>query len=192
MTDRNRDGGFTLVESLISMTIMLVVMLMFTTGVLRIFRSANTTEQISVAQSQVYRAFQRIDKEIRYAAGISTPGTVGGSPHVEFLTTHTGSNVCVQLRLDVSARQLQRRTWTLGAGPDEDDAWFPLASEVSAATPFSYLPPAGAFTFQRLRIRLEAAAAAGTGPVAATDVTFTALNTDPDTESTTVCGEGRT
>ena len=50
------------------------------------FRTANKTEAVATAQSQISIAFQRLDKEIRYAEGISTPTSSGTGWYVEYVT----------------------------------------------------------------------------------------------------------
>ena len=177
----------------VSLTVLGIVMTIFTSAMLQMYRVSNRSEATANAQSQINNLFLRLDKEIRYAAGISTPGTVGGDPYVEFLTTYTGTAVCTELRLRVSAKQLQRRTWTQGASPLAPTAWVPLASEISSSTPFSFIAADPTFNFQRLRLQLTATSGAGTTATPKnTDVTFTAMNTSLTTSSATVCNEGRT
>ncbi len=186
------DAGITLIEVVVAMTIMTIAMAVFTGGILQLHRAANRTEATANAQSQVNIAFLRLDKEIRYAAGISTPGTVGSDSYVEFLTTYTGTAVCTELRLQVAAKQLQRRTWVQGSSPLAPSPWIPMASEVSSTLPFTLSVPDATFNFQRLRVRLLATSGAGgTATSKQTDVTFTALNTSLTTSSATVCTEGR-
>jgi Tfp pilus assembly protein PilV len=186
------DAGITLVEVVVSMTILSVVMAMFTGGVLQMYRAANRTEAAATSQSQINIAFLRLDKEIRYAAGISTPGSVASDPYVEFLTTYTGTPVCTELRLRVAARQLQRRTWAQGSSPLTPSPWIPLASDISSTQPFTLSAADATFNFQRLRLKLVATSGAGgTATSKQTDVTFTAMNTSLTTSSATVCTEGR-
>ncbi len=189
---RTWDSGITLIEVVVSMSIMTIVGAIFTAGVLQMFRSANRSEAASTAQSQINNAFLRLDKEIRYAAGISTPGSVGSDSYVEFLTTNTGTPVCTELRLHVATRQLQRRTWIQGSSPLTPSAWIPLASFVSSTQPFTLSAADATFNFQRLQLKLVGTSGAGgTATSKQTDVTFTALNTSPTTSSATVCTEGR-
>jgi type II secretory pathway pseudopilin PulG len=189
---RTRDSGITLIEVVVSMSIMTIVGAIFTAGVLQMFRSANRSEAASTAQSQINNAFLRLDKEIRYAAGISTPGSVGSDSYVEFLTTNTGTPVCTELRLHVATKQLQRRTWIQGSSPLTPSTWIPLASLVSSTQPFTLSAADATFNFQRLQLKLAGTSGAGgTATSKQTDVTFTALNTSPTTSSATVCTEGR-
>jgi type II secretory pathway pseudopilin PulG len=189
---RAGDAGITVIELVVSMSIMSVFLAMFTGGVVAMFRVANRAEAVSTAQSQVNTAFLRLDKEIRYAAGISRPGLVGADPYVEYLTTTTGDPVCTELRLQVASRQLQRRGWTRGAPPAAPSRWVPVASGVSAAQPFTVSAADDTFAFQRLRLSLAAGSGSGGGAVSRpAEVTFTALNSSAGTASDTVCTEGR-
>jgi len=186
------DRGFTLVEILVSMSIMAVFMAMFTGLVVQMFRSANKSSATAAAQSQVNIAFLRLDEEIRYAAGISTPGSVGADSYVEYLTTNTGGPICTELRLNAASGQLQRRTWTRGVSPVTPTGWIPLASDVTSAAPFTFSPADATFNFQRLRLKLVASSGSGgTAAARQLDVTFTALNTSLSTSSAADCTEGR-
>jgi type II secretory pathway pseudopilin PulG len=191
------DAGVTLIDVVVSMTIMSVFLAMFTTGILQIYRGTNKTEAITNAQSQLNVMFLRLDKEIRYAAGISAPNvtTTGGYYFEEYLTTNTGTMICTQLRFDPTARQLSRRTWTQGASPLVPSAWLPLVSSVDSTvtgTPFTLLDADSTYNFQRLRLRLTAVFGLGASSASkAIDITFSALNTSLTTSSDTACVEGR-
>jgi len=186
------DRGVTLIEVVVSMSIMTLFMAMFTVGMVQLYRSANKSEAVGLAQSQINIAFLRLDKELRYAAGISVPGQVGADPYVEYLVTSTGAAVCSQLRLQIASAQLQRRTWIRGSVPLNPGPWTVLASNISSPAPFTLHPSDATFSHQRLQLSFTAT----TGPATAattrtTDVTFTALNTSMSTTSTSVCTEGR-
>jgi prepilin-type N-terminal cleavage/methylation domain-containing protein len=190
---RSGDEGVTLIEVAVAMIIMAVLMAIFTSSVLQMFRSADRTEAVSIAQSQNNTAFLRLDTAIRYASAISSPGVVGGNYYVEFLTSNSTTPVCTELRLNVTASQLQIRTWNQGASPLVPSAWVPLASNVTSSTPFQFLDADATYNFQRLRLNLVAdTKSEGISAAATTDVTFTALNTELGTATTTVCTEGRT
>ncbi|MGI5169966.1 PulJ/GspJ family protein [Spirillospora sp. CA-253888] len=184
------DDGITLVELVVTMGIMAVCMIMFTGGIVQLYRSAGRAESMAGTQSTLALAFQRLGKEIHYASAISRPGRAAAGPSVEFLTANTATPVCTQLLLDNASHRLRRRTWPQGAAPGR---WTVLASGVGSAQPFTLLPADVAFAFQRLRVRLSADAGPGRPDAAdtAADVTFTAFNTSPTT-STSVCSEGRT
>jgi len=187
-----------LVEVVVAMTLMTIFGAMFTTGILTIYHTNNKVEAIAESQTQVTRAVTRLDQEIRYAAGISTPAVgADGNAYVEFLVTNTGTPTCVQLRVepDTSASgryKLKRRTWPQGGTVPAWSTASVLMTGITTANPFS-LPAADPdIDYQRLRFQL--AAQVGTDRFAelkATDITFTALNSSTDSSNSTVCTEGR-
>jgi hypothetical protein len=182
----------TMIDVVVSMAIMSVFLSMFTTGILQIYKGTNKIESITNAQAQLNIIFLRLDKEVRYAAGISVPLDVGPDSYVEYLTTNTGTPVCSELRLYRAKQQVQRRTWTDTASTPVPTGWAPMVSGVTATTPFTRLPPDVDANYQRLQIRV--AAVVGAGPTAASktiDIRFGALNTSMTTDSDTVCTDGR-
>ncbi|NJC74193.1 type II secretion system protein [Planosporangium thailandense] len=185
------EAGVTLLEIVVAMSIMSLVMAAFTTGVVAMYRAANRTEAIATAESQITIAFERLDKEIRYASAISKPDRVGSSYVVEYLTT-TGVGRCGELRLDPSGN-LRLRAWDQGATPPAWTTAPVLASNLRTdKQPFQ---PADNANFQRLEVTLDAAGGSGAArSTAHTDVTFTALNSQPAArpEDKLVCQEGRT
>ncbi|HEX8629420.1 MAG TPA: hypothetical protein VF755_14745 [Catenuloplanes sp.] len=197
------DAGITLLEMMLSMGLMSIVMVLFTTGIIQVYRTVASTEVMSSGQSQLDTAFLRLDREVRYAAEITEPGTgpaPGREPRVEFLNTRTGVSVCTQLRLVPGAAggRLEHRTWThvpgasARAGLADLTNFATLASEVTSVQPFERVLASDAgLTFQRLRVRLTARSAVH-GNDRRTDVTFTALNSSISEGDLDVCGEGRT
>jgi type II secretory pathway pseudopilin PulG len=190
-----RDDGVTLIDVVVAMSLMSIFLAMFTTSILSVYRALNRSEARAASQSQLNIAFLRLDKEIRYAAGIAAPGLVGADQYVEYVQTSAGTAICVQLRLNRSTRQLQRRWWSQSATPTAS-AWLPIASNVDSGAadgPFTRLPADPTYGFQRLRVTLVARNGSGqTADVRSTDLTFAALNTSLNTSSDTVCAEGRT
>jgi prepilin-type N-terminal cleavage/methylation domain-containing protein len=192
-TGRTGDDGITLIEILVTLTLMSIVMALATTGLLEIYKGTNRTENTANSQAQLNLAFLRLDKELRYAAGISTPDLVNGDRYVEYLITNTGTPRCSELRLVAASGEFQTRAWTQGMNPLAPEAWHSLASGVSGTTPFTFVAADATFNFQRLRLNITVAT--GTGDAVTTkqtDVTFTALNTTLATSSATLCTEGRT
>lgn len=188
------DAGVSLVEVVVAMTIMAVMMAMFTTSMLLLFSSANKNESAMIAQSQMQIAFARLEKEIRYASGISDTAKTG-DPYVEYVAMVNGVEMCTQLRLNTTAKQLQRRTWVWQASPVTPSAWLPLASSVTAvsgAAPFTFSAADPTYNFQRLRIRLMSTSGAGkTATSKQANIQFTAINTSMTTDSADICTEGR-
>jgi prepilin-type N-terminal cleavage/methylation domain-containing protein len=184
------EAGFTLVEVLMGASVLGVALMIFGVGMVQMQQAAGKTTALNMAQSQLHLAFQRLDKEIRYASAIGEPAQVGDSWYVEFLATYTGAAICTELRLRDG--RLEQRAWT--SGQQAADAWNPLAVDVAAiGAPFVLTPASqdGA-GYQRLGINLTASAG---GPRDATErrltVTFTALNTSIDTTPPTPCAQQR-
>jgi prepilin-type N-terminal cleavage/methylation domain-containing protein len=211
---RPDDAGYSLVEVMVTMTIMSVLMALFTTAVLQVYRASVTTEALSTAQSQLQTAFQRFDRELRYASWIAQPAKIGTTWYVEFVGYDRVS--CVQLRLSTSPAQpgsndgrgvLQLIRWPLGTPPTAgkpgqtvastlvtDDGVPPFELQDAGDMPYASPSPSGVGAgfepdLQRLRIRLKTRVGAKTAQV---DTTFTALNTKRNTSDTVSgCSEGR-
>ncbi|BFU46782.1 type II secretion system protein J [Krasilnikovia sp. MM14-A1004] len=210
MSRRRGDEGVSLVEMMVTMSIMSVVGAMFATGIIQVFRANNLIETRAVAQAQLYMAFQRFDRELRYASWIADPGKVGTRWYVEF--ADADPTKCAQLRFDTTAQPaangqdgagiLQLVRWTKGTPPTAASTWTTVASNLveqsyqpfemqpANSTPYSSASAGSQFTTanQRLRIRLTSRSAGSTTEV---DTTFTAVNTSRDTLATNGCSEGR-
>lgn len=209
---RRDDSGFSLVETLSSLAVMSVVMVVFTGGILQVYRTSAKTEAISVIQSTLQSAFQRFDRELRYASWISQPGQVGTAWYVEY-AGYDGTR-CGQLRLETASASahnspndangvLQWLTWAPVSPPVAGTVGQTVASNLvtpDSSGPFERQaagtavgPTAGVggeFTpdFQRLRVRVSSRVGDSTAQV---DTTFTALNTSRNTEPTNDCSKGR-
>ncbi len=195
---RHDDEGTSLLELLVAMTLMTVFMSMFTTAVFMMTSSTNKTDASVNTAGQVNNAFLRLDKLVRYASAISTPGTGTTTRdwYVEFsVPTTANKSTCNQLRVDISTSQLQLRTWAVNADQTAGAAtsWVPLASSVtngtaaanSATTPFVLSTPATSL-YRQLQITLIASQVSPATATATSSVTFTALNST-QTSSTSVC-----
>jgi prepilin-type N-terminal cleavage/methylation domain-containing protein len=186
------ESGFTMIEIVVVMTIMSIVLVIFTSGITQAYSAENRVDAASNTEQQLVTAFQRLDREVRYAAGISGQGTVSGDPYVEFLSTNTGSSICTELRVHVATKQLQQRTWVQGTTPLVPGSWTQLASGVTSASSFTFVAANNSFNFQRLTISLTATTGGNaTAFTRQTHITFTALNTSLATSSSTTCTEGR-
>ncbi len=184
-TGRGDDRGVTLVEVMVAMSLMVVVMSAVTAGVVDMFRTASTTALTSTAQSQVSLVVLRLDRQVRYASGISLPRVVDGTQYVEYMFVEKGRNTCVQLR--VTGGKLQQRSWTSGSPPQVD--WTTLASGVATPQPFTHLAADDQVAHQRLTVAVQATADAGVATrTKHRTVTFTALNTTRNSP-TDVCSE---
>ena len=174
------DAGFTLVDMVVATTLMLVVMAMFSVTIVRLYGTANNLDARSTAQASINIAMQRLDRQVRYAKGISTPYLVSGNQYIDFLAIQrTGTTIvqqCIQVR--VASGVLAQRTWLYQASPLTPTPWRPLVTGLTSATPFTYLAPTDTLGYQQLTVAL----AAGTGRGADSNTTtFVALNSDRTT-----------
>lgn len=210
---RRDDAGVTLVEVMVSMAVMSVVMVIFTGGIMQVFRTTAKSEGISIVQTQLQIAFQRVDKQIRYASWIAAPGKVGSAWYVEF--ANFDGTQCGQLRLDTAAATggnpddgkgvLSMLTWPadpkVGQPPAAGAPGLIIAQRLldpGPAGPFERQDPNAPGTgftpdFQRLRITLAAQVGdqQSSDSTAQVDTTFTALNTSRNTPADSECSKGR-
>jgi prepilin-type N-terminal cleavage/methylation domain-containing protein len=179
------DAGVTLMEVTVAMSVMAVVSSLAVAGVVHVFGTSNRADALVAAQAQAHTAFIRLDRDIRYASGISRPGQAGGNQYVEFTLTNSDVTTCTQLRLTGSTGLLQSRSRRSGVvGP-----WQTLASQITTPQQFTRMLPAetGA-PHQQLDVLLTLQA--GTGSTTnrrQSSYRFAALNTTDATESDTVC-----
>lgn len=198
------DDGVTLIEVMVTMAVMSVVMAVFTTGILQVYRSILPAESAAGAQAELRRVYQRLDKEVRYASWIAPPGKVGTVWYVEFAALGTE---CGQLRLDTVSQVLRLVRWTAGSPPSAGPVGLVLGSQLlvdggeppfkrqeAGSMPYASASPAldagtgFAPDHQRLRVHLAATVGSSTSRLGGT---FTALNTSRDTTGTNACSEGR-
>jgi type II secretory pathway component PulJ len=212
---RRDEAGFSLVEVVVTSGLVSVLMVVFTTAILQIFQTSGRVESAAAVQSQLQLAFQRIDRELRYASWIAEPGKVGTAAtapwYVEFASSD--GTECLQLRLatDLSVPKdnetdgrgvLQLIRWTPGAPTVKNRPDQTIASQLlTDGLPFDRQRAGESTTdhgdtpvppltpdFQRLIVRLTAKVGTSTATV---DTTFTALNTSRSTPATHTCSEGR-
>lgn len=189
---RRDDAGFTLMDTIVGMAVMTIFLGMFTGAVFEMFHTADKSQSLAQANTQVNQAFERLDTLARYAAYVSTPGAnaAGTAWYVEIgdsLQPVDSSNkptTCYQLRLDTASHQLQMRTWTTG----NPTAWKQIASNiVNQGQPFSYVAPVQNGPVVNGALTIDLIASAGGGDRGATTnskMTFTAMNTYPGTPLT--------
>jgi hypothetical protein len=190
-----RDGGVTLAEMAVTTGIMSAVMAIFTTGVVQLFKAGNNNELVALTQAQLNTAFLRLDRNVRYAAGISKEHfNAAGDMQVEYLNTEvaSGEPECAQLELNRAAKVLRRQVWPQATKPA--GKWVVLANEIDVdKSSFELLDPGQDTGFQRLKIVLVVASRPGLGATSAkTEITFTALNSSSLTKAATICPEAST
>lgn len=93
------------------------------------------SQGIADSTTEVRRAFDRMDRQMRYADAVNLPVPVGTSYYVEFRTSADGDNdgmpTCTQWRLDAATDELQVRTWeTSGTGTSGLAPWETVARHI--------------------------------------------------------------
>jgi len=169
MRKEESDAGFTLIDTLMSTVVMTVVMAVFTSSILAMYRTANAADAKAFAQTQISMALERLDREVRYAEGISK--VLPGEKSVDFLTVRQGRRQCVQVRLLNGV--LARRTWTYQRTPLDLSPWTTLASSVTSAAPFTYVAPTATLGYQQLKVTLTVVSTKGRDE---NTTSFTAMN----------------
>lgn len=197
-TDRH-DSGFSLVELLVAMGIFTVVIAVFLSGLIIMTRSTVRAQDVTNAGDAVRKAFQTMDREIRYASSINMPGlgSPSGSLYVEFVTTNLPDGqdpLCTQWRYDPAARVLQVRTWR-DVAASTPSAWSTIATEMrnkltgpGASVPFVLDVAAGTRIHQQLTVSVDVGrGAAGATETIGADIgtVFVARNSSDKSPSNT-------
>jgi prepilin-type N-terminal cleavage/methylation domain-containing protein len=197
--DVRDDSGVTLIELIVSMTIMAVMMTMFTTAMLQMYQAANKTESLSNAQSELNTVFLRLDRLVRYASGISEVKQNGSTYYIGVLVVEADRTLCHALRLVGAEKKLQIVTWN-ESDPTNRPPWTTLANDVLGRAvvlptgavqyfePFRFVEADNTYTFDRMQLELTAVIGSGVkGTRTNTKVQFTALNTSLTTSAANVC-----
>ena len=201
------ESGFTLIELMVSIILMGVISSAFLVATNTVFKGIHKEQGIVDATDGNRRALTVLDKQVRYASAINTPGIASdGDFYIEYLWTKTSTTsvdvaTCSQWRLDPVNDLLQWRSWTSGITPTTRPVFLtvdtgvindPVANPPFALTPLVQLsqPAAAApviLQFQEMRVTLQAKR--DTGNVTSTS-TLTAQNSAGSAALTTpVCQE---
>ena len=188
------EDGVTLVEMVVGMAIMMIFLGIFTVAMVGMSKSESKARSVSDTASQVNVAFLWLDRNVRYASGLTAPGTSSGDFYVELSNTGSGNQVCTQVRLHVANQQLQQRSWTVsGSSYTNLSSWLPIASNiVNTTNPFSVAATAtGTEVHQQLGISLTSTGGAASNPTTTTSsFTLTAVNSPaPGSVSSNLCQE---
>lgn len=163
----NREAGVSIMELIISMLIFSFVLVVFMGAIVSMVRATSRNQVVSDTSTQLRTVYQRLDKEVRYASDINTPGTSGGNIYIEYwmpASAATGQSTCVQWRYVAASKELQRRSWLQG-DPSSVTPWITMVTRLrndlsqSTQQPF-VVYRAGAFggkvyTHQRLDVFLD-------------------------------------
>ena len=184
------DEGTTLIELSVGMALMVVFMTIFTSAIVSMFASTNKTQAVVNSSTQLKSAFDRLDRQVRYASLIDQP-TDTTYWSVAFQTDDPTSTTCRQLTIrpfgNDTTPDLVERTWTMSvnsdgslSAPGQVSQSLLATKVVVGATPFEVSTPtagAGQPLHQQLRVQLGALDGTGKSQAkSATDVGFTALN----------------
>ena len=197
---RSTDGGFTLIEMLVSIFVLGVFMTLLSSGIIHMLTSTEKVQQVDNAVGSLDVAFHAFDKTVRYASDINTPGQVNGSWYVEYETTNTGNPVCTQWKLNPSTGILQKRQWSVPtSGSVTAPGWINVAYGLyppSGSPPFVVTDPSqSGLLNETLQLDLVASSGPPNQTVSgkdATNVTFVAQNTSSTSTTATggsVCGQ---
>lgn len=183
---RKDDSGLSLVELLVAMGIFTVVISVFTAALVTMTQGTAHTQSVADAGDAARKAFQRMDKQVRYAAAINRPGAgTSGARYVEFRTAAVPAGTspfCTQWKLDPVAQTLEVRTWADVPGATQS-GWNTIVTEVrndlaAGEEPFAFAQADADVLHQTLHVVLRV----GRGSTAGADVstTFVARNSSAD------------
>ena len=163
---RDGDSGFTLTELLVSMAIFAIVITVFMGAMVSITHATARAQEVANAGDSVRMAFQMLDRQIRYAEAINSPGVgSSGAHYFEFLTSAQRDGelpLCTQWRFDPVEGTLAYRTWrdvTVGTVSDWREVADWMRNDLSGATPrtpFTLLSTGGSRTRQELVVSFDA------------------------------------
>jgi prepilin-type N-terminal cleavage/methylation domain-containing protein len=197
---RNRDvAGFTMIELLVSMILLAVVSTTFLAAINAIYGGIHKQQGITNAADGNRKAFALLDKQVRYASGINTPGTASdGNFYVEYQWSQSTGSLdavtCSQWRLNPTTDLLQYRSWASGTTPNPTPSWTTVDMGVtntpSTQPPFSLLgATVNGATMQYQVLAINFIAKRDKGNLTTTGQ-FTALNTpNSSVPSPAVCQE---
>jgi type II secretory pathway component PulJ len=197
-----KERGTSLVEVVVAMTIMTICGAIFTGAVVTLHSVTNQAQAVTNSATQTNQAYQALDKTVRYAAAVTTPGLGAGVGtarywYVELRDTTSGAEVCTQLRLNTSSQQLQRRTWN-ASDLTTLTSWIPIAAALTNGSasagsidqPFVLVTSAPTANHQQLRFTLIAAAGPSSRTTTSrTSVAITALNSTVPPTTGSVCDQ---
>jgi hypothetical protein len=194
------DQGFSLIDIIVATSIMAVIMVIVTGGIIEVYSDVNKADGLSTARDQIGNSFRRLDKELRYATWVATPGQVGNRWYLEFATTTN----CQQLMYQNGV--LTKYVWTLpSTTPASPQVIASDLAQTGTTAPFTvYLPgnrpyasasPTSSgvgrnYELEHSQVRLRFSGHVGKVDLPL-DVLFTAQNTNRNTPAANDCSKGR-
>jgi prepilin-type N-terminal cleavage/methylation domain-containing protein len=192
-------GGFTIIELMISIMLLAIISASFLAATNAIYSGIHKQQGITDAADGNRRAYELLDKQVRYASGIMTPGTAAdGNFYIEYQWSKSNGSLdtltCSQWRLNPTTDVLQWRSWTSGVTPTTTPTWTTVDTGVSnnpaTQPPFTLLgPTANGTTMQYQVLQLNLIDKRDKGNLTTTGQ-FTALDTpNSSLPSPSVCQE---
>ena len=194
------DQGYSLIDVVVATSLMAVIMVIVTGGILEVYSDVNKTDGISTARDQVGNSFRRLDKELRYATWVATPGQVNGAWYLEWATPVN----CQQLVFQNGV--LTKLVWTLpDVTPGSPQTIASDLAQTGTTPPFTVYAPGnkpyasaspgtsgvGAnYELEHSQVRLRFSGHVGKVDLPL-DVLFTAENTNRNTPAANACSQGR-
>lgn len=194
---RRDDGGYTLVELVVAMSIFSVFVVMFISGIIAVSRITTEARIDAQTSSAAGIALQRIERSARYANAVNQPGVVGSRAYVEWRTdaisAPTGVTTCSQLRYRAEDGTVALRTWRANSDPSTG-RWSVVMRDVTgtatAGYPFATVTAAvGVSNYQGLTVHLRAGLDEGAGSEAST--TIYAKNSSVESPSNAIAASGQ-
>ncbi len=182
------------------MSILSLVMVVVIGAMVQLYATANRVDATSIARDQLSNSFRRLDKELRYAIWVSTPGQVRGVWYFEYALPAG----CRQLSYNDGVLALAAWTppnttpgkpTTVATGLSLTSSTIPFTVYAANVHPFSSASTGTAgmgrqFSPEHAQVRIQFVANQGRVSLPY-DVVFTAQNNTPDTPSLNDCGKGR-
>lgn len=191
------DDGFTLVELIVAMTILVIFFAVFSNIATRVFSTTRRQQDRSASVDVSRNITEKLDRQVRYANAINTPGvTSDGTQWVEWRSGSLNrQQTCYQWRV-TPAGLAQYRSWNPaygGAATTASTVWTTAgygAGRRGTDPVFSVAGNGSAAQFrQQLTLSFQAGKDAGRDG-AATRISFTALNSSsPSAPFPAVCQE---
>jgi Tfp pilus assembly protein PilV len=187
------DSGVTLIDVMVAMTLMSVLLAVFTAGIIDMYRTANRAESTAEAQTRTVAAFNRLERQIRYAERITKERLLPNNDYVVEFAMNDSVNAlqCIQLRIPENGGDLTARQWTAGSTPTK-----PATTVVTGITrPSPAEPPftrkaagSAGSNFDRLVVQVTTTVGGDRNEqTRAFDLQFTALNTVPTSIDLPTC-----
>jgi prepilin-type N-terminal cleavage/methylation domain-containing protein len=183
---RRSQAGYSLPEVLVATAVTSLLLAAVATAVVGLLGAYRKVQDTQLADDRGRVVLDRLDRDLRQAGTLNTPGVAGGAAYVEYQTDVGPAGApasCTQWRLDGASRVLAVRRWTLPA-PAAAPAWSTVATgvvnDLTAEPPFQVTPAQGAVEHAQLTVQLRLALDRGQ---ALTRATVTARNSAPDSGS---------